>query len=366
MCVAANTATTIDGTKKTVENSVIKRRKKIKKQTISGTVTLKTQIQATVTSSLTASKYLSWAGQWEKKLSQIYSSDYHRRKASTSWNWKSIVEQQETLCQYAPLGRCIETNTTMSFREHITYDWQHTMGMPGKYLHQHQKAKKLHTCQILPGWRTWTSNSGSVHTWKTGADHDQLQSNEKQTSRSSQRPNRWFEVWARPEKRMPQTVWHIRRFQTPCKTLHQEGCQAIHWSTKEMPNPHQEKTEVSAQENGNQPLWSALEMNLNRMWWLWTMAPHSGETKWTSGQEPNHPPTLRINLRHQVDATHKTIGHQAQAATWTDKGRLLKIKSQKETLQPTPQNPGQKENIQQTHQNSELPEHRHQQSGHQL
>ena len=102
MCVAANTATTIDGTKKTVENSVIKRRRKKnkkqtnKKQTISGTVTLKTQIPPTVTSSLTASKYLSWAGQWEKKLSQIYSSDYHRRKASTSWNWKSIVEQQET------------------------------------------------------------------------------------------------------------------------------------------------------------------------------------------------------------------------------------------------------------------------------
>ena len=72
-------------------------------------------------------------------------------------------------------------------------------------------------------------------------------------------------------------------------------------------------------------------MNLNRTWWLWTKAPPSGETKWTSGQEPNHPPTLMINLRHQVDATHKTIGNQAQAATWTDKGRLLKIKSQKET-----------------------------------
>ena len=62
-----------------------------------------------------------------------------------------------------------------------------------------------------------------------------------------------------------------------------------------------------------------------RTWWLWTTAPPSEETEWTSGQEPNHPPTLMINLRHQVDATHKTIGHQAQAATWTDKGRLLKI-----------------------------------------
>ena len=62
-------------------------------------------------------------------------------------------------------------------------------------------------------------------------------------------------------------------------------------------------------------------------------APPSEETEWTSGQEPNHPPTLMINLRHRVgnmemviSATHKTIGHQAQTATWTDKGRLLKIK----------------------------------------
>ena len=85
-------------------------------------------------------------------------------------------------------------------------------------------------------------------------------------------------------------------------------------------------------------------MNLNRTWWLWTKAPPSEETKWTSGQEPNHPLTLMINLRHQVDATRKTISHQAQAATWTDKGRLLKIKSQKETLQLMLQNPGQKGN----------------------
>ena len=27
-----------------------------------------------------------------------------------------------------------------------------------------------------------------------------------------------------------------------------------------------------------------------------------------------------------ISARHKTIGHQAQAATWTDKGRLQKIK----------------------------------------
>ena len=42
MCVAANTATTIDGTKKTVENSVVKRRKNQETLTNSGTVTLKT------------------------------------------------------------------------------------------------------------------------------------------------------------------------------------------------------------------------------------------------------------------------------------------------------------------------------------
>ena len=53
-----------------------------------------------------------------------------------------------------------------------------------------KKAKKLHTCQILRGGRTWTSNSGSAHMRKTGTDHDQLQCNEKRTSSSTQRPNR--------------------------------------------------------------------------------------------------------------------------------------------------------------------------------
>ena len=44
-------------------------------------------------------------------------------------------------------------------------------------------------------------------------------------------------------------------------------------------------------------------------------------------------------------------------------GEITENQRQKETLQPMPQNPGQKENIQQTQQNLE---HRHQQSGHQL
>ena len=47
-------------------------------------------------------------------------------------------------------------------------------------------------------------------------------------------------------------------------------------------------------------------------------------------------------------------------------GEIPEKQSQKETLQPTQQTSGQKKNIQQTHQNSELPEHRHQQSRHQL
>ena len=64
------------------------------------------------------------------------------------------------------------------------------------------------------------------------------------------------------------------------------------------------------------------------------------------------------NFRHTQDyrppSTNSYLDRQ---------GEITENQCQKETLQPTPQNPGQKENIQQTQQNSE---HRHQQSGHQL
>ena len=33
-----------------------------------------------------------------------------------------------------------------------------------------------------------------------------------------------------------------------------------------------------------------------------------------------------LDMEMVISATHKTIGHQTQAATWTDKGRLQKIK----------------------------------------
>ena len=64
------------------------------------------------------------------------------------------------------------------------------------------------------------------------------------------------------------------------------------------------------------------------------------------------------NFRHTQDyrppSTNSYLDRQ---------GEITENQRQKETLQPTPQNPGQKENIQQTQQNLE---HRHQQSGHQL
>ena len=49
---------------------------------------------------------------------------------------------------------------------------------------------------------------------------------------------------------------------------------------------------------------------------------------WTRAKSSTDPDRLRHQVGDMelvISATHKTIGHQAQTATWTDKGRLLKI-----------------------------------------
>ena len=107
-------------------------------------------------SSLTASKYLSLARQCEKKPSQIYTSDY-QRKRQAQVKIKIDTGVARTLCQYVQFGRCAEINARMLFRKHTMYEdsfhWlRHPM--PGKYPHQHQKASRLYICQILRGGRT--------------------------------------------------------------------------------------------------------------------------------------------------------------------------------------------------------------------